>query len=156
MYVCMYLSIYLCIYACMHGCMYACIHTCMHGCMHACMHAWMYVRTYLRTYHCRGIWGPTLLARQASWSMCKIMKALMALAATGFTLYSSMGVANIMYLGRGIRRKIAIIWPETKIPAPPCSAQKKQPFQSYNSWRIILTYILVTSLHPSIMNPLCM
>eukprot|EP00443_Scrippsiella_acuminata_P094175 CAMPEP_0115547950 /NCGR_PEP_ID=MMETSP0271-20121206/93915_1 /TAXON_ID=71861 /ORGANISM="Scrippsiella trochoidea, Strain CCMP3099" /LENGTH=129 /DNA_ID=CAMNT_0002981407 /DNA_START=790 /DNA_END=1180 /DNA_ORIENTATION=- len=32
-----------------------------------------------------------------SWSMWRIMNALIALAATGLTTYSSIGVANIMY-----------------------------------------------------------
>lgn len=43
----------------------------------------------------------TRIHRQVTWSMCKIIKALIARAATGFTLYSSIGVANIIYLGLG-------------------------------------------------------
>ena len=35
--------------------------------------------------------------------MCRIMKALIAFADTGFTLYSSIGVANIMYLMFALR-----------------------------------------------------
>ena len=42
--------------------------------------------------------------------MCRIMKALIAFADTGFTLYSSIGVANIMYLMFALRASFEMFW----------------------------------------------